>query len=37
VAWDGKDRNNQEVPAGTYFARVSNSWASATRKIVVLE
>ena len=37
AAWDGKDRNGREVPAGTYFARVSNSWTSATRKIVVLE
>jgi hypothetical protein len=33
--WDGTSPDSLQVPAGTYFARVSNSWTSDTRKITV--
>jgi hypothetical protein len=35
AAWNCSTPDSLKVPAGTYFARVSNSWASAIRKIVV--
>lgn len=35
ATWNGMDENHHEVPAGIYFARVNNSVASDTRKIVV--
>lgn len=35
--WNATDHNSLKVPPGTYFARVSNSWASDTRKIMVLQ
>ena len=37
ATWDGTGVGRQKVPAGTYFARVSNSWTSETRKIAVLQ
>jgi hypothetical protein len=35
ATWDGRGANSRKVPAGTYFARVSNSWTSDLRKITV--
>ena len=37
AVWNGKDEDRREVPAGIYFARVSNSVASETRKFVVAD
>ena len=37
ATWNGTGRDRERVPAGTYFARVSNSWDSETRKIAVLQ
>ncbi|MFH1312513.1 MAG: T9SS type A sorting domain-containing protein [Candidatus Eisenbacteria bacterium] len=37
ATWNGTGIGLQKVPAGIYFARVSNSWASETRKIAVLQ
>jgi hypothetical protein len=37
ATWNGTGRDREKVPAGTYFARVSNSWASETRKIAVFQ
>jgi len=37
ATWDGTGIGRQKVPAGTYFARIGNSWASETRKIAVLQ
>jgi hypothetical protein len=35
ATWNGTSPDSLGVPAGTYFARVSNSWTSDTRKITV--
>jgi hypothetical protein len=35
ATWDGTDPNNDRVPAGPYFARVSNGPSGATRKFIV--
>jgi hypothetical protein len=35
ATWNGLDHNRDRAPAGIYFARVSNSTTSDTRKIVV--
>jgi hypothetical protein len=35
ATWDGRNATRQETPAGIYFARVSNSFTSDTRKITV--
>jgi hypothetical protein len=35
AVWSGMDLEQREVPAGVYFARIFNSWASDTRKIVL--
>jgi hypothetical protein len=37
ATWNGRDESREEVAAGIYFARVNNSIASATRKIIVPE
>jgi hypothetical protein len=37
AAWNGTGRDKERVPAGTYFARVSNSGQSETRKIAILQ
>jgi len=35
VTWDRTGQDGQEVAAGTYFARVSNSWIGTTRKLTL--
>jgi hypothetical protein len=35
VTWDGTGQDGQEVAAGTYFARVSNSWTGTTKRLVL--
>ena len=37
TTWNCTRGDTERVPAGTYFARVSNSWASETRKIAVMQ
>jgi hypothetical protein len=35
ATWNGTDADSTEVPSGTYFARINNSFASDIRKIAV--
>jgi hypothetical protein len=37
TTWNCTGGDTERVPAGTYFARVSNSWTSETRKIAVMQ
>lgn len=37
ATWNGRAEDRQEVPAGIYFARVSNSVASETRKFIITD
>ncbi|HET9951992.1 MAG TPA: FlgD immunoglobulin-like domain containing protein, partial [Candidatus Eisenbacteria bacterium] len=36
TAWDGKTRSGEEAPAGVYFARLTGSGGTATRRIVLV-
>jgi len=37
VVWDGRDASGQPVGSGVYFARLTSSTKSATRKMVLLK
>ena len=37
VAWDGRETGGQRVPAGLYFARLTTTQGSATRRIVRID
>jgi hypothetical protein len=37
VSWDGRTRNGGPIPAGVYFARISNGSASSTEKVMILK